>query len=106
MTTIEDYVARRVELKEQIERYEQEVQLIDERLREAFDFGNNDAGEWTVQVQHNRRLNTAAIEAAFPVAQFPHLYRPAVDTAAVKENLAPVVLDQYYSEGTAKILVK
>jgi hypothetical protein len=105
LPTLAEDVARRVALKERADHIAQEIALIDDRLR-THDFGNHDAGEYQLQVQHNRRLDAAAIEARFPVAQYPHLYKPAVNTAALKENFAPVELEKFYVEGAPKIMVR
>lgn len=104
--TNEELVARRVHLKEQETRIKDELAQIDEKLREAYDFGNNDAGDWTVQLQHNRTLDKDRFMQRFPVAQYPHFYQPAVDAKAVKEFIAPAELGAFYNEGAAKIAVK
>ncbi|MFT4258021.1 hypothetical protein [Microbacterium sp.] len=103
--TIADLTARKVALAEQIDRLTQEKKQIDEKLAELGP-GKHDAGEWTVTVSPNRRIDTARIEQRFPVAQYPHLYRPAVDTAALKEYMAPIELNAFYIEGQPRILVK
>ena len=104
--TTEELVARRVHLKDQAERIADELKQIDEKLREAFKFGNNDAGDWTVQLSHNRQLDKARFMQRFPVAQYPHFYQPTVDTAAIKDFIAPRELEAFYNEGAAKIAVK
>lgn len=103
--SIADLAARKVELKEQQERIVQELALIDDKFREL-GLGNHDAGDWTVQVRTNRRINNAAVEQAFPVVQFPHFYKPAVNLDALKANLAPVELDKFYSDGTPIVVVR
>lgn len=101
-----ELAARLVTISEQIDRLTQEKQQIQDEIRERHPYGSTPAGDWEIQVQRNRRLDTARIEQRYPVAQYPHLYRPAVNTAALKENLAPVELEQFYSEGTPKVLVR
>ncbi|MDL5351131.1 hypothetical protein [Microbacterium sp. zg-YB36] len=99
-------VARRVALLEQRNNIEDEIALIDSRLLEEHSYGTHDAGDWSLIVSHNRRLNPEAIQARYPVAQFPHLYKPAVNTEAVKKHIAPVELDELYSEGKPRLVVK
>lgn len=94
-----------VEINEAIEKLTERKALIAEEFR-TLSLGNHDAGDWTVQVQPNRRLNAERFERDFPVAQYPHLWRPTIDLAAVKENVASVQLDAYYDEGTPRVLVK
>ena len=57
-------------------------------------------------MQHNRRLNPGRFQQAFPVAQYPYLYKPAVDTTAIKEHLAPKALDAFYDEGRPVVRVR
>lgn len=104
--TTEELVARRVHINEQIDRLTQEKQQIDEKLREEHDLGKHEVGDWTLTVRANRRLNAQRFEQRFPVAQYPHLYRAAVDSAALKDNFAPVDLEQFYDVGAPVLVVK
>lgn len=103
--TLEQDVERRAELKERIELLTQEVTLIDERIREQ-GFGRFPVGEWDVNVQHNRRLDPALIEAKYPVTQYPQFYKPVISTDAIKEHIAPAQLEAFYVEGKARVVVK
>jgi hypothetical protein len=103
--TLADLVARKVALKEQQERIADELSQIDERLR-AEGIGNHDAGDWTLQVIPNRRLDPAAIEQTFPVTKFPQYYKPVPNLDALKANIAPVELAKFYREGTPIVKVK
>lgn len=105
MTNLETDVARKIEIKDQMERLQQELDAIDDRLREQ-GYGEHEAGAWNVLVQHNRRLNAGRFKDAFPVARYPHLYSPSVNTAAIKEHLAPKDLEQYYDEGRPVVRVR
>lgn len=57
-----------------------------------------------------RRLNTTRFAAAFPAETWPGLYRTEVkaDTSAIKEQVAPAVLDaaSVYDEGTPVVEVR
>lgn len=105
LPSIQEDVARRVEIEEQIARLKGEMDMINDRLR-VQPYGNHDAGDWQLQIQHNRRLDAERISQRFPVAQYPHLYKPTIDTAAVKENFAPIELEKFYIEGAAKVVVR
>lgn len=104
--TNEELVNRRVSIDEQIDRLTGEKNDINEQLREKFTYGNTAVGDYAVNIQHNRRLDTAAIEARFPVAVYPHLYEAKLKTAALKDNFAPVELEKFQIEGAAKVLIK
>lgn len=104
--TIEELAARRVYLDEQISRLTDEKKQIDERLREENDYGTIPAGDWRITVGRNPQFLKDDFERRFPVAQYPHLYKAAPDTAAIKENFSPVELKKFYSEGAKKITVK
>jgi hypothetical protein len=75
-------------------------------LAAALADGHTDVGDYQVTVTRPQRLNTAALEAAFPVTKHPHLYTAKIDTAAVKEHLAPTDLAQYKTAGAATVRVK
>ncbi|MBT2484827.1 MULTISPECIES: hypothetical protein [unclassified Microbacterium] len=104
--TIEEMVARRVHLDEQIARLTDEKKQIDEKLREEHDYGTIPAGEWRVSIGRNPQFLKEDFEKRFPVAMYPHLYKPVPDTAQVKEFFAPVELKKFYAEGAKKITVK
>lgn len=104
-TSIRDDVARLVTLKAQAERIDEEISLINERLR-ALDYGTHDAGDWSVQVSVNRRLDADRFTQRFPVAQYPTYYRAVPDTKAIQDNFAPVELDQWYVSGAPRVSVK
>lgn len=57
-----------------------------------------------------RRLNTSRFEAAFPADTWPGLYRTETkpDTAAIKDQVAPAVLDaaSVYDTGTPVVEVR
>ena len=105
MTDIMRLLDRRAAIQEQIDTLKQELDLLTDQLREAYDYGSHTAGDYRVSIQHNKRLNTAAFEKTYPAVRFPHFYKPAVNTAAIKDYLAPVDLEKFYTEGAKKVLV-
>ena len=104
--TNSELAARRDHLDEQIKRLTDERDQINDLIRENNGMGNNEAGDWTIQLQVNRQLDKARFMQRFPVAQYPHFYQPTVDSAAIKQFIAPAELGAFYNEGTPKIAVK
>lgn len=103
--TLETDVARRVQLESQKARIDEELSLINERLRQQ-PVGKYDAGDWTLVVSPNRTFKKEEFEQRFPVAQYPHFFKPTINLDAVKENFSPVELKAWYADGTPKTAVK
>lgn len=103
--TLEHLAERRAHLREQRDQIDTQLAEIDDQIR-ALGIGTHDAGEWTVQVQTNRRLNTSLLEQRYPVAQHPELYKPAINTAEVKKRIAAIDLEDFYTESAPKVLVR
>lgn len=105
--TVEEMVARRVHLAEQIERLTEEKQQIDEKLLDGREPGNYDAGDWTLQVKAGaRRLNEKMFTERFPVTAYPHLYEAKPSTAAIKEFFAPADLTKFQVQNRSSVAVK
>ena len=51
------------------------------------------AGDHLVVAGATRRIDNTRIEERYPVTEHPELYKLVVDTAAVRKNLAPAVVD-------------
>lgn len=105
LPSIAEDAARRVYLEEQKDRIQQEIDQINDRLR-TNDFGNHDAGDWTLTVRHNRRLDAKRLEQRYPVAQYPQYYKPTIDTSAIKQYLAPIELEQFQVEGAPTVVIR
>lgn len=103
--TDEQLIERRLALKADLEYIQAGIDEIDDHFRER-GVGTHAAGRWSVQVRSSRRLDARAVEAAYPVAQHPELYKPAIDTTALKDHIAPVDLDQFYVDNRPSIVVK
>lgn len=70
---------------------------LEDLVREFVPAGTKDAqyGNHTVTVTNpQRRLNTTALAKAFPVVQFPSLYKPSIDTTAVKKAISENELEE------------
>lgn len=97
--------AERAQLVALIDELTQRKNAIDDVYREHLVFGTHTLAGLRVSVQHNRRLDNAAIMQAYPVTACPELYKPTIDTTAVKKYIAPVDLDAFYLDGTPKVVV-
>ncbi|GAB2457784.1 hypothetical protein [Xylanimonas ulmi] len=71
-------------------------------LATRFDVGTHDLAGRKVVVTRPGRLDAKAVEADFPVAAYPQLYAAALDTKAVRANLAPALIDEKYTARGAK----
>lgn len=97
--------------KESIAAETERVKEIEAVLRRRLPRGTTSLGATTVLKKAGaRRLNAARFAAAFPAETWPALYRTEVkpDTAALKEQVAPAVLDAagVYDEGTPVVEVR
>mgnify|MGYP000925812598 CR=1 FL=1 len=97
---------RLVVIASSIEALEQEKAAIHESIRSTYPTDTYPAGPWSVTVQRRRALDTAALEAKYPVTTHPHLYAPKLVTDAVKKNIAAVELDAFYVDQKPVVLVK
>lgn len=88
-----------------IEKLREKQERLRAEILNRLDFGTHPAGSLRVQIQHNRRLDPAKVQATYPVVSYPELYRPALDTAAVKRHIAPAELDTFYVEGAPKVII-
>lgn len=101
---------RRATLQADLEYMKGEVEAIDSQLLELLggEVGTHDIAGTKVQVREYSRLDTKWIEAEYPPAQYPQLYKTttAVDAAAVKKQFAPGVLEQHQVRGAKSLVVK
>lgn len=69
--------------------------------------GTIPAGPYKVIIKAGpRRLDPAKVAEAYPVTQHPELYKPALDTTAVKHHLAPAELERYQSQGRPQVVIQ
>lgn len=69
--------------------------------------GTVQAGPYKVTVRAGaRRLDPAKVAEAYPVERHPELYRPAVDTAAIKHHLAPAELERFQTQGRPTVVIQ
>lgn len=105
--TIEEMVARRVFIAEQIELLTDEKKQIDEKLLERYETGSHNAGDWTLQIKAGaRRLNEKMFTERFPVTAYPAFFKPAVDLEKVKEFFSPIDLEKYQVQNKSSVNVR
>jgi hypothetical protein len=59
-----------------------------------------------ISVQPNRTFDPAPFIQAYPVLQYPHLYKSTPDLNAIHENLPPATLRTFQKEGTPKVVIR
>jgi hypothetical protein len=64
------------------------------------------AGAFQVQVQAWRKRDDAAFQDVHPFESYPELYKFVLDTAAIKNEVAPVDLEPFMRQQAPKVLVK
>ena len=102
---IEQLAARWAQIKADLEQLKQEEDHIKGQLA-AYGTGNHQAGPYLIQVQAPRKtLNKTRFMAAFPADQYPTLYSLQLDTTAVKNQVAPAVLDTYKDEAATPTII-
>ena len=91
-----EYTKRAEAVAADVERMDEIKQI----LRDHLTPGTHDLAGVKVQVRAGaRRLNTAALAEAYPVSDHVELYSLALDTAKVKDHLAPAVLRNFQTQG-------
>ncbi len=104
-----ELVDERASLKADIEFIQERIGQIDSQLIERLPVGVTEIGDTKVEVREYSRLDTKWIEEQYPISQYPQLYKvaaPAVDTAAVKKNFAPAVLDEHKVTGAKSVVIR
>jgi hypothetical protein len=102
---IESLASEYLRLGAQLERLRDRQQAIADRLR-SFSFGTHKAGSASVCVQRNSRLSAENVQAAYPVARFPHLYKATLDLAALRTHVTANDLDAFYVDGAPRVVVR
>jgi hypothetical protein len=104
---LDQLAAELVKRQAAIEADKERIETIKATLRRRLPRGTHHVGAHDVLVKAPaRRLNAARLAAAFPVTEHPELYKPAIDTTAVKHHLAPAALEQFQDAGTPTVEVK
>lgn len=78
---------------------------IKERITAHVTFGTYDVGNLKLTIRHNRRLNVARFMARYSPDEHPALFKPAPDSAAIKQYLAPADTADLYDEGAPVVVI-
>lgn len=97
--------ARLATVRNRIEDLQSEEAALIAQIIENTPMGKTEAGDWVVSISTSRRLDTKRLEERFPVTQYPHLYRPVINTPAVRENFSPIELRQFETETSPSVKV-
>jgi hypothetical protein len=104
---LDQLAAELVKRQAAIEADKERIETIKATLRRRLPQGTTNVGSHRVLVKAPaRRLVPARLADAFPVTEHPELYKPAIDTTAVKHHLAPAALEQFQDAGTPTVEVK
>lgn len=68
--------------------------------------GTHDLAGLAVTVSANRRLNTKALEEAYPASEHGELYKQAIDTKAAREHLGEEMIEDFTVESENKVSVR
>lgn len=102
VVALEQLVLEDAKLAETAEHIEERRKQIRAELAKHYDAGTHDLAGHKVIVSQPGRLDTKALERDFPVAAYPQMYAAKLDTKAVRDNLAPALLDERYTTRGAK----
>ena len=102
---LEQLVIERAKLRADENALNERVKELDTLIGAELDTGTHQVGDYKVAITNPQRINNAKVAAAFPVATHPHLYKPAIDTAAVKHHLAPAELAKYQTAGGKQVRI-
>lgn len=102
-TRLEQLVLERTKLAADRKALDDRIHELDALLLPQLDNGKNTIGQFTVTVVEPATINKAAIETAFPVTDYPHLYKREVNLDACKQEFSPAALAQFKKPGTRRI---
>jgi hypothetical protein len=84
---------------------DERMKAIEADFRASLDLGNYGYGNAKVSVQRNTQQDKAAIAEAFPPAEFPQFYKPAIDTTALKRGLTGEQYESFQIAGDPKVII-
>lgn len=88
---------------------EEKAALVNLLLTELEPGSKTPAGDFTISIgKPVQRLSTTRIMLAYPVTEAPHLYKPTVDTAKVKQHFSPAQLtaEGLYDESAPRVTIQ
>lgn len=101
---INQLVAEYAALKTQADRDQKRLKELRARILTALPDGG-EAGGHHVNVSRPKAVDWAQVEAAFPASHYPQIWT-ALDRDAVKDHVAPKILETYMVEGSPRMTVK
>lgn len=106
-TALEQLVLEYTKLAETKEHVEERQAQIRAVLASKLDVDTHELAGRKVIVSAPERLDSKKLERAFPAAAYPQLYKTAIDTRAVRDNIAGVVLaTEYTMTGSKTVQVR
>ncbi|MBD5787133.1 hypothetical protein IF650_13175 [Cellulosimicrobium terreum] len=106
VVALEQLVLEDTKLAEDEERIKARRATIRAVLAKNLDPGTTDLADHKVIVSTPARLDSKALGDAFPVGRHPELYKPALDTTAVRHHLSPAVLEEYTRAGSTTVTIR
>ncbi|WP_054953061.1 hypothetical protein [Flaviflexus massiliensis] len=104
MNPINEIVAEYAALKAQADRDQKRLKELRAQILNVLPDGGS-AGEYQVNVSRPKTMDWAKVEAAFPASAYPQIWT-ALDRDAVKDHVAPAILDTFTTEGSPRMTVK
>lgn len=103
---VEELVAERVKREAAIEADKERIATINARLLDLLPTGTHDAGDHKVTIRAGaRRLDPTKVADTYPFREYPEMYKVAVDTAKVKDLVAPALLRDLQTEGNPTVVI-
>lgn len=103
ITETEQLVIERAKLANDRDALAERIAELDSLITASLPAGTHTIADHKLIITTPARLDPKKLETAYPVARFPHLYRPTIDTASVKAYVAPVELEQYKTVGRPQV---
>lgn len=95
------------EVRSAIAELDQAKAMLEEILRTKTEGEDaEDVAGFKISTSPNRTLDSAALAADYPVADFPNIYKTVIDVTAAKKHIALVDLDDYYKTGDSRLNFK
>ncbi|MCL1800456.1 MAG: hypothetical protein FWG25_03710 [Promicromonosporaceae bacterium] len=89
-------------LNQRITALEERRDQIKAALTETLPTGTTEIAGLKVSITRPNRLNNQAIEKAYPIHEYPDLYRASLDTASVRRFISPVILETEFTQPATK----
>lgn len=102
---IEELAEEYADLAADIEPKQARLEELKKQFR-ALQRGTHDIGGLVISVSANRRLNTKALESAYPASEHPELYKHSIDTKAAREHLGEEMVEDFTVESENKVSVR